>query len=59
MIEKPWEECACDKCIFCFQEDMCSAYKLGMSYAYCPQIRNCEKLKERKYKKSNFIEQEN
>ena len=45
-IEKPWEECACDKCIHCFQEDMCNAYKLGTSCAYCPQIRDCEKFKE-------------
>lgn len=46
-IEKPWEECFCDKCIHCFDEDMCGAYMLGMSYAYCPQLRQCEKFRER------------
>jgi hypothetical protein len=46
MIERPWEEFACDRCIHCFEENMCSAYKLITSYAYCPQIRNCNKFKE-------------
>ena len=46
-IEKPWEECFCDKCIHCFEEDMCGVYMLGMSYAYCPQLRQCEKFKEK------------
>lgn len=54
MIEKPWEEFACDKCIHCFQEDMCSVYKLGMSYVYCPHIRNCEKFKEKEYERSSM-----
>lgn len=53
-IEKPWEEFACDKCIHCFQNDMCNAYMLGMSYAYCPQIRDCEKFKEDKKLKDSF-----
>ena len=52
-IEKPWEECFCETCIYCMQEDMCCAYKLGMSYAYCPQIRNCEKYNEKKQSKEN------
>ena len=46
-IQKPWEEFFCDKCIHCFQEDMCNAYKYGTSFAYCPQIRGCEKFKEK------------
>ena len=46
-IEKPWEEFYCEKCANCFQEDMCRAYMLDMSYAYCPQVRNCEKFYER------------
>lgn len=44
IIEKPWEESACDECIHCKGEDMCSAYRIGMSFAYCPAIRNCEKF---------------
>lgn len=43
MIERPWSE-FCEKCIYCVHEDMCNAYRLGMSFAYCPQIRNCEKF---------------
>ena len=50
-IEKPWEEFYCDECIHCVQDDMCSAYIFGMSYAYCPHIRECEKFEE-------FIEKE-
>ena len=46
-IEKPWEECFCDKCIHNLEGDMCSAYVLGMSHVYCPQIRQCEKFKEK------------
>ena len=48
IIEKPWEEYVCDECYHRFQEDMCNAYMLGNSYAYCPQIRNCEKFKRNK-----------
>lgn len=48
IIERPWEESFCDKCVYCFQEDMCIAYRLGMSRAYCPQVRNCEKFVEKK-----------
>lgn len=47
-IEKPWEEFYCGECIHCVQDDMCSAYRLGMSYAYCPHIRDCERYKEAK-----------
>lgn len=46
-IEKPWEEFYCDKCVHCFQEDMCGAYMIGTSYVYCPPIRNCEKFIEK------------
>lgn len=46
MIERPWEESYCHKCIYCFQGDMCRAYRLITSYVYCPRIRNCEKFKE-------------
>lgn len=47
MIERPWEESACEKCTYCVLEDMCSAYRLGTSFVYCPHIRNCEKFKEK------------
>ena len=53
-IKKPWEEFFCDKCTHCFQEDMCNAYMLGMSYLYCPQIRNCEKFKEKKQRGETY-----
>lgn len=52
-IEKPWEEFYCGECIHCVQDDMCSAYIFGMSYAYCPHIRNCEKFEEFEEKKVN------
>lgn len=45
-IERPWEEFFCEKCVYCFQEDMCKAYMIGTSYVYCPPIRNCEKFIE-------------
>ena len=50
VIERPWEEGACEKCYYCFQEDMCSAYRLITSYAYCPHVRNCEKFYESIFK---------
>jgi hypothetical protein len=46
-IERPWEKSFCDKCTHCFQEDMCSAYNLGMSYAYCPQVIDCNKFESK------------
>lgn len=49
VIERPWEDFFCDKCIRHVTGDFCLAYKLGMSYAYCPHVRNCEKFKEDKY----------
>lgn len=59
MIERPWEESYCDKCYYCFQEDMCSAYYLMISYAYCPQIRDCTKFKEAKFKEKRVSHEEN
>lgn len=53
-IEKPWEEFYCDKCVHCFQDDMCSVYKLGTSFAYCPHIRDCEKFLE-KFKENHHL----
>ena len=47
LVERPWEEDFCEKCTHCFEEDMCNAYKLGFSYAYCPQIRDCERFKDK------------
>ena len=47
VVERPWEENFCEKCTHCFAEDICNAYRLGMSHAYCPQIRDCEKFKDK------------
>lgn len=44
IIERPWENFYCEECVHCVQDDMCSAYIFGLSYAYCPQIRDCEKF---------------
>lgn len=46
VIERPWENFYCDVCENRTEHDMCMVYKLGMSYAYCPHIRNCEKFVE-------------
>ena len=48
MIKRPWEDGFCQKCTHCFQEDMCNAYRLGMSYVYCPQLRDCTKFHEKR-----------
>jgi hypothetical protein len=48
VIENPWQEFACDTCYHCIQDDMCNAYRYGMSYGYCPTIRDCERYKESK-----------
>ena len=45
VIEIPWEAGYCDKCVCCFQENMCSAYKLGSSWWPCQRIRKCTKFK--------------
>ena len=49
IIERPWEDFYCDKCTHLAPKNMCLVYKLGMSYVYCPHVRNCEKFKEDKY----------
>ena len=38
----------CDKCAYNFADDMCCAYKIIMSYAYCPQIKECDRFKPRR-----------
>ena len=47
MIERPWEDSFCEKCTHCFQEDMCNAYNFGMSYAFCPQVRECDRFENK------------
>ena len=44
-IERPWMAGACDECIFCFAEDMCTANLYGCSYGYCPNIKVCTKFR--------------
>ena len=46
VITNPWSY-YCNRCVHCVQDDMCSAYRLGMSWCYCPQIRNCTKFWEK------------
>lgn len=46
VIERPWENFYCDKCIFRTSNDMCMKYKLGMSYVYCPRIVECKGFEE-------------
>ena len=48
VIERPWEDGFCHKCTRCYQEDMCSAYRLGTSYIYCPRLINCTKFHEKR-----------
>lgn len=43
LIERPYEDGACEECAHRCDGDMCGVYTLGMSAAYCPHIRNCEK----------------
>lgn len=47
VIERPWKSGHCHKCVCCFQEDMCSAYRLGSSWWFCSRIRMCTKFKEK------------
>jgi hypothetical protein len=54
MIERPWEEGYCEKCCRCVLDDMCGAYRLGMSHGYCPQIRNCNKFYPKKSKEDSY-----
>ncbi len=54
-IKHPWEDGACEECEFC-HDDMCCVYKLGISNAYCPQIRDCTKYKcKRNINKRNIL----
>lgn len=45
-IERPWEDCFCDRCVWLTKEDMCVANTYMVSFGYCPQIRNCREFKE-------------
>lgn len=44
IIERPYEDGACDECVHRCDGDFCGVYNLGMSAAYCPHIRDCEKF---------------
>ena len=49
IIERPWENFYCDRCVNNFNEDMCRVKVVGFSNLYCPQVVRCEwyKCKER------------
>ena len=46
IIERPYENFYCDNCFHRVSGDFCLKYRLGLSYAYCPHIRNCEWFEE-------------
>ena len=46
-IKKPWEEGACHECTHCYDDDMCSAYRLIASNVFCPHVRGCGMFKKK------------
>ena len=47
LIENPWEESVCERCIRRLEHNMCGGHFQGWSNLYCSQIRLCGMYKEK------------
>lgn len=50
-IPEPYVDGYCEKCVY-HNDEMCCKHRLGMSWGYCPQIKDCTTFLEKKHKKS-------
>lgn len=47
LIENPWEESVCERCIRRLEHNMCGGHFQGWSNLYCSQIRFCGMFREK------------